>query len=66
MSGIVAIAQAITALMPTIISLINLYKEAKQKGWINEGIKLEHDIKSAKTNAERIMLAQRLFDHDPK
>lgn len=66
MGSILAISEAITALVPVFWKLFNLYKEARQKGWIKEGNGLIKQVQGAKTDEERLALARDLFNHRAK
>ncbi len=58
-----AVIQLLNQIIPIIVSLAKLYKEAKIKGWINDGVKLQLKIHEAKTDEERMALAQSIFKH---
>lgn len=63
---IAAITAAATALMELITlgyKAAALLREAKKRGWIEEGRTLTQVIDGAKTDEERAILAKRLFDH---
>ena len=65
-----AVIAAITAAATALMELITLWykaaallREAKKRGWIEEGRTLTQVIDGAKTDEERAILAKRLFDH---
>lgn len=62
MSGIIAIATAITQLIPVFTKLVSLYVEARRKGWVSDGRDLATKINEAKTDEERKHLARLLFE----
>lgn len=59
----IAFFQAFAELAPVIISIINLFKEAKEKGWVKDGQALQERVQNAKTPEERLDLARLLFEH---
>lgn len=58
-----AVIQLINQIIPLVIGLAKLYKEAKLKGWINDGVSLQLKINEAKTDEERMALAKSIFNH---
>jgi hypothetical protein len=66
MAEIAAIAAAITELIPVFWKLVNLFKEAKRKGWIKDGQELRSAVQSPRTDEESMALAKRLFEHAPR
>lgn len=63
MNQITVIAQAIAAIVPLIVRIVNLFVEAKRKGWIDDGRGLDQKLSEAKTDETRMALAKSLFDH---
>lgn len=62
----VAILTAIKEILTLGFKVYGLIKEAKLKGWIDEGKLLTKQITEAKTDEERAALARRLFLHSDK
>lgn len=65
-AAITAAAQAIMELITLGYKAAALLREAKKRGWIEEGRTLTQVIDGAKTNEERAILAKRLFNHITK
>lgn len=66
MGSVLAVLNAIVDLLPVIKQLVNLYSEAKLKGWIKDGSELQQKIQNSKDEKERMDLAQSLFNHRAK
>lgn len=63
MAQIAAIAAVLTEIITLGYKVYGLIKEAKLKGWIQDGRSLSKQISEAKTDAERAELARRLSNH---
>ena len=63
MATFTAIIQVINQLIPLVVSLAKLYKEAKLKKWIDDGVSFQLKINEARTDEERMALAQSIFKH---
>ena len=63
MNQITVIATALTEIFTLGYKVYNLIKEAKLKGWVNDGRTLSQQITEAKTDEDRAALAKRLFNH---
>jgi len=63
LSSILVIASAVTELVPVFVKLFSLYKEAKLKGWVNDGRDLSKKIMEADTDEKRMELAKLIFKH---
>lgn len=63
MNQITVIATALTEIFTLGYKVYYLIKEAKLKGWINDGRTLSQQILEAKTDEDRAALAKRLFNH---
>jgi len=66
MVQLAAISAALIEIITLGYKVYNLIKEAKLRGWVNDGRSLGQQITEAKTDEERAALARRLFDHDIK
>lgn len=63
MAEVLLVVKAITELMPVITGIVKLFKDAKKNRWIKDGLQLQSKIQNAKTDEERMALAQSLFEH---
>ena len=66
MAQIAAIATALTEIFTLGYKVWNLIREAKEKGWVKDGMSLAQQISEAKTNEERMALARKLYEHGPQ
>lgn len=63
MSAILGALTAINELISLGFKVYDLYREAKLKGWVQDGRELANKIQGAKTDEERQKLAEDLFNH---
>jgi len=63
MTTIIAFINIVKEIMPFAYSLLKLYREAKEKKWINDGTNLQLKLNEAKTDEERKELAKAIFNH---
>ena len=66
LTSILATITAISEAIPAILTLYNFYLEAKKKGWVRDVKELTSEVKNAKSDTERMDLAQRLFNSRAK
>lgn len=62
MNQVATIATALLEIFTLGYKVFNLFKEAKDKKWIDSGRLLSHTISEAKTDEERSKLARDLFN----
>ncbi len=62
MVQISAILTAVSEILFLGFKVFNLFKEAKLKGWVNDGRSLSNQLSEAKTDEERKKLAELLFN----
>lgn len=63
LESIAAIATAVTSMISLGYYVAKLHREAKLKGWVEDGRDLAKAIAEAKTDEERRKLARILFNH---